>query len=173
MRAALYAPGRMGRPGQMMKLSGRAFTLIELLLAFAILAFCLMGILLTYINMFVLADLARDFTLVTNAMQAQLEEIKKTPFDNLLALNGNTFDIAGFSSGDAKGRIEVCDNTTCPAFIPYSDLKRVRLVVSFRSRGRVIGEDSNLNGILNSGEDTLISNNRMDSPSEIVTLIVR
>ena len=148
------------------KISLTGFTLIELLLAFSILVFCLCGLLLTYIQMFVLTDLSRDLTLATNAVQAKMEEIKKANFDSLLSLNGTTFDLAGFSSSDAKGRVEVVSTA-------YSDLMRVRIAASFRSRNRVIGEDANLDGDLDTGEDTFISNSRLDSPMELVTLIAR
>lgn len=116
-------------------------------------------------NMFVFSDLSRDFTKVTNGLQAKLEELKRTSFTGLSALNGTRFELNGFASSDAEGVVEVIDTT-------YSDLKRVRLIVSFRSRTRVIGEDSNLNGALNAGEDSN-GNGRLDSPAELITLIAR
>lgn len=154
-----------------MKLSDKAFTLIELLFTFSILAFCLCGLLLTYINMYVLSDLSRDLTLVNNAMQAEIETINRMDFDDIDDLNGTTFDITGFSAANAKGRIEVSDLTIRAT--PTETLRRVRIVTSFRSRGRVIGEDQDLDGQLDAGEDTLIANGRLDSPVEIVTLVVR
>lgn len=95
-----------------------------------------------------------------------MEEIKNTNFDSLLALNGTTFNLAGFSGLDARGRVEV-------AATAYADLMQVRLVACFRSRNRIIGEDRNLDGDLDVGEDTFIANTRLDSPVELVTLIAR
>lgn len=141
------------------------FTLIEVLLAMTVLVVCLTSILLTYVHMFILSDLSRDLTLSTNAVQDKMEEIKKTDFDSLSALNGTTFDITGFAASDAKGLIQVIDTA-------YADLKRIRLVACFKSRRRIIGEDANLNGVLNAGEDTN-ANGRLDSPVELVTLISR
>jgi len=141
------------------------FTLIELLLTVTMLAFCLCGILMTYINMFFLSDLSRDITLATNAVQAKMEEIKKTAFDNLSVLNGTTFDLAGFSGSTAKGLVEVTNTG-------YSDLKRARVSASFKSRFQTVGEDRNFNGVLNSGEDA-DANGRIDSPVELVTLITK
>lgn len=137
-----------------------------MLFTFGILAFSLCGILLTYINMFIFTDLARDFTLATNALQAEMEDIKRQNFDNLSSFNGTPFDMGGFASLDAKGRVEVTDTS-------YGDLKRIRLVACFKSRGRLIGEDANLDGDLDTGEDTLWVNNRLDSPVELVTLIAK
>jgi len=149
----------------MVKTSNNGLTLVELLLTLTILAFCLTGILLTYVNMFMLSDLARNLTLATNSTQEKMEEIRRTNFDSLLALNATTFNLTGFSSFDAKGLIEVTNTT-------YADLKRVRITASFKSRLKIIGEDQNLNGVLNSGED-LNGNGRLDSPLELVTLIAR
>lgn len=144
----------------------RGFTLAEALLSFAILAFALTGILLTYANLFFLTDLCRDLTLANNALQAQMEQLKAVKFDSLMSFNQTAFNIQGFTNTDARGLIQV-ENTA------YPDVMLVRLVISFRSRTRIIGEDRNFNGILDSGEDTLIANNRLDSPVELVTLISR
>lgn len=169
-----------------MKKSG--FTLIEVLFTFGILAFCVCGVLLTYIQMFMLADLSRDTTLATNAAQAKMEEIKKTVLTGLDSSHcdgcscpspgfrdGCIFDITGFTGTNAKGKIEISDITLrTPA---TETLKRVRIVVSFTSRGRVFGEDRNLNGILDIGEDRDAPGQpgygRLDSPLELITLIAR
>lgn len=148
-----------------MKLSDKGFTLVEVLLAAAILVFCLCGLLVTYINMFFLTGLLRDFTLTVNAMQLQMERIKSRSFDDLEDFNGDTFDINGIADLDAEGVIYVTDTV-------YPDLKRVRIVTSFRSHQRIIGEDSDLDGTLDTGEDAN-DNDRLDSPAEIVSLITR
>jgi hypothetical protein len=118
--------------------------------------------------MFILTDLSRDLTVATNALQAKMEEIKKTNFDSLASLNGTTFDISGFDSSNAKGVVYVTDTG-------YTDLKRVHIEVSFKSRNRVIGGDRNLNGVANTGEDFINVNgvNELISPVELVTLIAR
>lgn len=153
------------KPRNIFRKNRAGFSLAELLLAVSILAFGLCGILVTYISMHILSDLSRDSTAVNSALQAKAEEIKRTSFSALSALNSTTFDISGFSSNDAKGLVEVSDTA-------YSDLKRVRVIVCFKSRARVIGEDENLNGSLNSGEDAN-SNGRLDSPAELIALIAR
>jgi len=143
--------------------NNRGFTLVELLVTFTLLAFCLCGVLLTYINMLLFSDLSRDLTLVTNAMQAEMERIKRTSFDSIV--NGN-FEVQGFDSDDAEGVIEVTNTL-------YSDQKLVRIVVCFRSRNRVVGEDKDLDGILDTGEDMPPYEGRIDSPAEMVTLVSR
>jgi len=149
----------------MSKLTSKSgFTLIEVLLAATIMAFCLSGLLLTYINLFTLTDLSRDFTLAANGLQLEMERLKVAGWADLSAMNGTQFNISGFNTSQSRGFIEITNTS-------YADLKEARLVFSFLARGRLIGEDANFNGLLDisSGED-LNDNDRLDSPAELVTL---
>jgi prepilin-type N-terminal cleavage/methylation domain-containing protein len=130
-----------------MKRAQRGMTLLEVMVASSIFAFCLSGLLLTYINLFTLTDLTKDFTIAANAMQTKMEEIKRLPFINLASLNNTTFPVEGFTGTNATGVIQVLSNTG------YTDLLQVRLVVSFKSKNRIIGEDANLDGVLNASEE--------------------
>jgi len=146
--------------------SKEAFSLIEIMVAVGIMVIGLTAILASYANMFILGDLARDLSRATNAARARMEEVKQVEFDSLDALNATTFDLEGFNVADARGRVEVRNITG------NSNLKEIRIVGCFRSRNRVVGEDANLNGAL----DTEISedknnNGRLDSPVELITLL--
>ena len=127
-----------------------AFTLSELLLAAAILVFVLAGLLALFANCLISNETNRNFTLAYSAIQAKMEEIKDTSFDNLDAYNGTSFDLDGFLSGNGKGKIGVSNEAT--------DLKRIRIVACFKVRNRLIGNDIN---------------NCQSSPAELVTLIAR
>lgn len=144
----------------------KTFTLIEVLTAFMLLVFCIAGVLASFVNTFFLLDLSRDMTTAQNSVRAKMEEIKKERFENLTAFNGTTFDLNGFAAGSSKARIEVTDVSG------YSQLKQIRIVASVKSRKRIVGEDLNLDGQLNTGEDRN-SNGRLDSPVEIVTLMTQ
>lgn len=144
----------------------KSLTLVETLIASAILLLCLSAFLTSFIMMFILADLSRDITLAKSGVQAQMEEIHRLDFNTLSAQNGTIFNLAGFPAANASGRIEVSDVTGHP------DLKMVRIVASFRSKRRVIGEDTSLNGQLDAGEDAN-GNGRLDSPVEMITLITK
>ena len=70
------------------------------------------------------------------------------------------------------GVVEI-SNATIGATV-FTDLKNVRAAVAFRSRQRVYGEDQNLNGVLDTGEDDAQYgglNNRLNSPVETATLV--
>lgn len=140
----------MDQPALMMKLSNRGFTLSELMIAAGILAFVFASLLLVFINCILLNELNRNFTLAYTAVQDKMEEIKNTDFDNLDTLNGTDFDLSGFSSGNGQGKIEISDES--------SNLKRIRIIVCFKSRNRLIGDDIN---------------NCQSSPVELETLIVK
>lgn len=144
----------------------KALSLIELMITVAIVVIGLTSILASYANMFILGDLARDFSRATNAVRAQMEEIKQEEFDNLDALDATIFNLDGFAISQAKGRIEVGNVTG------NSGLREVRVIGCFMSRNRVIGEDSNLNGILDvlASEDEN-NNGRLDCPVELITLL--
>ncbi|MFC1514762.1 prepilin-type N-terminal cleavage/methylation domain-containing protein [Candidatus Omnitrophota bacterium] len=58
----------------------RAFTLPELLLAMAILAFALCSILLGFITCFTLNEINRNTTSATSHAQYKMEQLKDTPF---------------------------------------------------------------------------------------------
>lgn len=145
----------------MMKLlDDRGFTLAELMIAAGILAFVLVSLLLIFINCIFLNELNRNFTLAYNAIQSKMEEVKGVGFNCLSSscpqgctscfYNGYTFPINGFSASDAKGVLQIIDES--------SNLKRVKVRACFKSRNRVIGDDIN---------------NCQSSPAELITLIVK
>lgn len=78
-----------------MKLKGRSgFSLVEVILATAILAFTLVGILGTYVTCLVLITTSRNVNAATNAAQGIIEEIRGTSFPQLVAdYNGMTFTV--------------------------------------------------------------------------------
>ena len=115
----------------------KGFTLSELLLAAAILAFALSGLLLLFINAIFLNTASRDIALAYSAIQTRMEEIKDASygdFNNLDALNDTSFDLEGFAAGDGKGRIEVTNEGS-------TRLKRIRIRACFMSHNRLIGDD--------------------------------
>jgi type II secretory pathway pseudopilin PulG len=163
--------------------SDKGMTLVEVLVAAGLFAFCVAGLLLTYMNLFILTDISRDSTLANNALQARLEEAKSISFGNLdsWAANNNTFNVvdSNFLSAGApivigKGNITISSVNDPFTGSTYPDLKKVRVSISFKSRNRVIGEDKNLNGLLDAGEDDNHYANgagQLNSPVEGVILI--
>ena len=132
-------------------------TMPELLLAAALLSIVLVGLLLSYAMCLGLDQLSRNSTRALYAAQARLEEIKSTPYDHIKGMYHTTT----FSPPSLDGM--------GVSYVDDSDprLLLVTVTVCWRQpNGRVIGEDKNLNGILDAGEDTNM-NNMIDS---LVTL---
>lgn len=138
-------------------------TLLELMIAAGILLVAISGLIASSIRLFSLNENSRKLTMAITAVQGKMEEIRNSDFASLYATyNATAFDPTGFPSSEAKGSIYVND---------ANYLVEVCVSVSWRERSnRIIGEDINLNGILDGGED-LNLDNKLSSPAEIVTLM--
>lgn len=144
------------------KKSKRGFSLIEIVVAVGILAFALCAILASYISFFVLSTTSKNINIASNAALSLMEEIRGTPFSQIF----NTYNGLNFVLNDIpQSRGVVYVNTANP------ELLEVTISVCWRQQNnRIIGEDTNLNGVLNAGEDTN-GNGIIDSPVELVTRI--
>lgn len=142
------------------------FTLLELMIAVGVLIVALVGLLGVFAHMMLLNENSRSLTIALTACQDKLEEMRNANFSTLYTTyNGASFNPNGFTLGQAKGTISI-DNSN-------PNLLRVFVSVSWRTRSnRVIGEDKNLNGGLDGGED-LDANGRLDSPGQLATLMAQ
>ena len=142
------------------------FTLFELMIGAGVLIVALVGLLGVFAGMISLNENSGKLSLAVAACQAKLEEMRNSSFTNLYTTyNGTSFNPNGFSLGEAKGAISI--NNSNP------NLLQVFVSVSWRTRSnRVIGEDKNLNGARDAGEDSIV-NLRLDSPGQIATLMAQ
>lgn len=165
-------------------LAKSGFTLAEVLLAVGILGFALCGILATYLASFNLVSISKNTNIAASASQGVIEQIRATPFTTLsdkvqpqIRLNGNFYNLTNvatnrwaltFSVNNMPANMGVAyidiDNATAPKILTAT------VSVCWRQGNRVLGEDVNLNGSLNSGEDTN-GNGIIDSPMELITQI--
>ena len=127
----------------------KALTLVEVLVATAIFAFCIAGLLLTYMNLFVLTDLSRDFTTANTALITQMETVRSTSFANLPALNNTVFNVVdknfwvnGSPMVIGSGRICIYNVNDPFTNVTYLDIMRARVIISYISRGRTIGSSA-------------------------------
>lgn len=161
----------------------RAFSLIEILIAAALLTAAFAGIL--SFTSYYLRNLesSRNYSIALAAAKEQLERIKslthptdealKITFANLPAMyNNRAFDVYAENSTaplpNFKGVSYVTTKLTTPLTV-YT----VKVVVCWKETGNVtIGEDKNINGALDSGEDASPENSELDSPVSLSTDIV-
>lgn len=142
------------------------FTLLELMVAVGVLIVALAGLLGVFAHLISLNENSSKLTLAVAACQAKLEEIRNSNFQIVYTNYNNTsFNPGGFPSGEAKGAIAI-DNSN-------PNLLQIFVSVSWMTRSnRIIGEDRNLDGVLNAGEDSN-ANGRLDSPAGIATLMAQ
>lgn len=141
--------------------SKKGFALPEMLLAAVITAFALCGILLTYITCMETIKTSKNVSIAASAAQGLIEQIRSTPFPQIVTnYNRLVFTVNGIPA--SRGIVYVDD--TNPEFL------LVTASVCWRQGGRIIGEDTNLNGALDAGEDTN-GNGIIDSTVELVTQV--
>ena len=135
----------------------------------AILGFSLSGLLGIFVYCSMLSDIAGNMSKALRGAQGKLEEIRDHNYSLITAdyasagNPGNKFDAAQLSK--SKGAIYI--DSTNP------DLLQVKVAVSWKNEnGRLSGEDSNLNGVIDGGED-INGNNELDSPVCLISLIAR
>lgn len=127
-----------------MRPSSKGFTLPELLLAAAILAFVLTGILLLFINCMLLNAANRNLALATAHAEYIMEDIKGTDFTGLEArINDNNGTPTGWDFNAAQiqsllsapDKSTVLDTETISTTVSGSDPLEVLVVVGWLDRG--------------------------------------
>ena len=139
------------------------FTLIELVMGVGILLVTILGVISVYNHSILLNRLSEGRTLALASAQAKLEEMKTHSFTTLRT---------DYSSGGTPGNTFAPVGLSGMGNIAFFDLSNpaigVQVSISWSEKGRIFGEDTNLNGVLDSGEDRN-GNGRLDSPVELVT----
>lgn len=136
------------------------FTLLELTLTAVILTSVLIALLGVAIYCFNLAETNYNTTIAYHSAREQVEAVFSA-VGSITAGNA-TFIPANF---EGIGRLEIAEVSP--------DVFQVRAAVCWRQRGRrIIGEDVNLNGALDGGEDSN-DDGVLNSPCELITLMTK
>lgn len=134
---------------------------MELLVATIVFSLAFIGLLLSFVKSMELHEASRNTSYALSAVRSRIEVIKNTAFDQIVS----TYDEATFTDANLNG-IGV-------SYIDNSDPDLLEVTVSFawiQKNGRVVGEDQDLDGVLDAGEDTDL-NNVLSSPAQAVTYI--
>lgn len=144
------------------------FTLIELMIAVGVLVIAFLGLLGVFTACLELNETSKNLTIALHGAQRKMEEIRDHNFGQIYSNytgSGANFELAGLPDADSEGSI-VVDNSD-------PELLQVTVTVCWKQkRGRIFGEDRNLNGSLEIEEDS-DTDGRMDSPVQITTLITQ
>jgi prepilin-type N-terminal cleavage/methylation domain-containing protein len=150
----------LSKPSRIQNTKG--VTLPELMIATFILVIVFSSAIITFLRCLELNELARNSSLAITAGQNWMTDIENTPFDNVYA----TYHLVTFSDADINGiGVSYIDDSD-------PDLLKVTITFSWRqANGRVVGEDANLNGAINTGED-VNNNGILDSPVTFISYLV-
>ncbi len=137
----------------------QAFTMAELLVASCIFLIAVVGIVYSYLKCMELAEIGRNASLAVQEVRTKMEEIKAANFSTVLATYNNTT----FNVNNLNGKGVIYINNTNP------DLLVIKVVFCWKQQGgRLIGEDADLDGVLDAGEDKN-ANGQLDSYVQVVT----
>lgn len=146
----------------------KGFFLIEIMIVIAVLVIVLVGYLQLSIVCFGLAETTKNITIAISEIQSQLDQIRNYNYSNIVSdysQGGSPGDIFSLSQLDGVGIISL--NNSNP------ELLEVEITACWQEKGRrIIGEDINLNGVLDADEDKN-ANGKIDSPASLITLIAQ
>jgi len=139
-----------------------AFTLLELSIAIIFLAVVLVALLYSYSQSIKTSTKLQRINQALVQVRKEMESIKNMNFADIPSLNNTSFQIEN-SDFENRGVIYVENFDT--------DTLRIILTVCLKDvHGRVIGEDKDLDGVLDPGED-IDGDGRISSPVSVETLI--
>jgi len=160
--------------------SQRSFTLVEVLIATVIVVIALCGIMATYVSCFELLYVSKNVSIATNAAQGLMEEIRghrnpcsssTIPFTQI----ANDYNCSDSETGYNDLNFIVNNMPTSRGVVSIDDtdpeLLRITISVCWKQNNRLFGEDKNLNGVLDAGEDAN-GNSIIDSPVQLIALVV-
>ena len=150
------------------KCSRDGFTLVEVLITAAVTSIVTVGLIQLFIYCSMLSQLAGNLTNATTDALTRLEEIRDHDYDLVTTdyasggTPGNTFDP---TQGTGKGIIYIDASNT--------DLLQIEIDISFQNKnGRIVGEDTDIDGVLDAGEDT-DGDGKLTSPVKLISLVAR
>jgi Tfp pilus assembly protein PilE len=146
----------------------RGLTLIEILIATVVLVVALLSTLGLLSHSLSLPEGNRDSTIALHEAEAMMEHICA---DDYLTIRATYATVAQtpFAIANLTGMGTVYANELSGA---TNGLMRVKVVVCYQHKNRIIGEDADFDGILDAGEDTILANGELDSPCQLETVIV-
>jgi type II secretory pathway pseudopilin PulG len=142
--------------------SPKAFTIAELLIATAIILLTSLAILFSYVQCLELNTINKDTMAVLEQARNTVEAIKSTPFGEIY--DAYNKKIVALKDPEGIAIVEV-DNKN-------PQLLSVSVKCFWKTKNRMVGEDKNLNGILDKDEDKN-ENGKLDSPITLFTDIAK
>jgi len=141
--------------------TSKGFTLAEVLIAVLILIPVCVGAMYVFVKCVELGEMARHSSEAVRAVKTRISQIENTPFAQIKgSFHGVVFTGSGLDGAGVT-------------YIDETDLDMLTVTATFcwrEKNGRVMGEDKDMDGQLDSGEDAN-NNGRLDSPVTMVTRV--
>ncbi len=168
----------------------KGYSLVEVLVAVAIIVIVVSGLFRLFIYCAGMAEITGNITFAISEAQDKIEEIRNASFDDIAstygASPGNTFESSKISEDinlngvldtgediNGNGSIDSYGRGVIYVTALNADLLQVDVAVCWRGPdGRLFGEDSDLDGVLDAGEDKN-GNGQIDSTAGVSTYIAR
>ena len=156
----------------------RGLTLLEVLISILIISSAIVVMFTVYPNLFEGVNLSLQKMQAWEIVKRQIETLKSTDFATLFAVSydplggvpiANGFVTAGLANSRGVFYVERMRDAGGSVL---TDLLNLEVVVCFRVGRRIIGEDQDLDGVLDSGEDQN-NDNKISSPVTLRTLMLK
>jgi len=158
-----------------MMMNNKALSLMELLVAFFVMALAIGALATIYPGLFTGVTMDTQNLRVWEIARAEIESLKNSDFATLYTQakppslpQANSFSTGSSSISGVYYVEQMFDKNS----VLLTDLVRLEVVVCFKVGNRMIGEDKNLNGILDTGED-VDGNKKITSPVRLSTLAMK
>ena len=146
--------------GSQKKRRNKGLTLVELLMAIIVLLPVFVGTMYVFVRCIDLSELSQNSSKAVSICKNKYAEIEKTPRMQIKA----TYNNVPFDSNELNGK--------GISYVDDSQTGILGIIVSYswqQKNGRIMGEDKNLNGQIEVGED-INNNSVLDSPATLTTL---
>jgi len=145
------------------------FTLIEVLIATAILVTAILSTLSLLTHSLSLAEGDREIAVIQYETEREMERICALDYTTIRDTYTNAGALRQTSIANITNNLDR-SGTVYAQELAVDGLIRIKVVVCHRQKNHAIGEDANFNGILDGGEDAN-GNGELDSPCQIETVV--
>ncbi|MBU1043812.1 MAG: type II secretion system GspH family protein [Candidatus Omnitrophica bacterium] len=140
----------------------KGFTLVEVLVSTLIMAIAITSTLQILIYLLQMNEANQSSVTCMNEVQGRMDAIKSVLYEDIVG----SYNRLNFTSAELTSRGVRHSGIIYATEIQPPFLIDVKIVVCWENKNRIIGEDTNLNGLLDGGEDTN-GNGIIDSPTMI------
>ena len=159
----------LSRNKQCRKKISAGFSLAEVLVTVGIFVIVVTGLIQLFIYCSALSEMSGNMSYALTKAEDKLEEIRNHSYDQIVTdynSGGTPGNIFNLSSLNAVGVVYINASNT--------NLLEIETDVSWRNQkdDRVVGEDRDLDGVLDAGED-INGNGKLDSVAKLITYVAK